>query len=153
MCWYGSCRINVALFIPTVNKEEILTKGSAQTSISQANGRETSIGTALTNDSFCLTLTLFDNSKYYICSDCPGGLECNKVMALVGYNVALLIFFTVNKEETLTKGSTQISLSQVNGLQGNRRDTSIGTALIDGNFLLARAFLTIQNIIYISFVY
>ncbi|XP_031742557.1 uncharacterized protein LOC101216331 isoform X2 [Cucumis sativus] len=39
----------------------------------------------------------------------------------------------VNKEETLTKGSTQISLSQVNGLQGNRRDTSIGTALIDVN--------------------
>lgn len=80
------------------------------------------------------------------------GLECNKVMALV-YNVALLIF-TVNKEETLTKGSAQISLAQVNGLtQGNRRETSIGTALIDGNFFLARAFLTIQNIIYISFVY
>lgn len=52
-------------------------------------------------------------------------------MALVQYNIALLIF-TVNKEETLTKGSAQTSILQANG-----RDTSTGTTITDGNFFSA----------------
>lgn len=43
---------NTALLIFIVNKDETLTKGCAQTSLLQADGRDTSTGTTVTDGNF-----------------------------------------------------------------------------------------------------
>uniref|UniRef100_A0A9I9DP18 HhH-GPD domain-containing protein n=1 Tax=Cucumis melo TaxID=3656 RepID=A0A9I9DP18_CUCME len=112
---------HVGTAITDVNKEEILTKGSAQTSISHAIGRETSIETALTNVNKEETLT--KGSAQISLAQVNGLTQGNRRETSIG--TALI---DVNKEETLTKGSAQTSILQANG-----RDTSTGTTITDVN--------------------